>query len=514
MVADEIEVGSPIWWLKRLYGRLDALQAPLAKLDSYYTGDHNLWFLSDKTKAAFGGALSNMNDNWCGVVADAVEERLNPTGIRIPVEDPVEPEPAVDAPPMPSPGPGEPPGDPQEPPPALEAPSLAAQGVEADRDAWEMWQRNDLDAGSQMAHNEALVSGYSNILVWAGPDGEPVITPEAAAETIVETVPGSPRARAAALKAWRDDWTERVFATLYLPDAVYKFQSAHRVLAGAASRIRWEPRPVEGEDWPLPNPLGVVPMVQMANKQRLRDRADSEIRSVMPLQDIVNKLVADLLIASEFQAFRQRWATGLDIPIDTDTSQPIEPFKAAIDRLWVSDSEGTTFGEFAQADLRIFVAAIEMFVQHVATQSRTPPHYFYLGGQFPSGESIKSAETGLVAKTRRRMTHFSEPWEEAIRLAFAIKDDPRSEVRTSQLVWADPESRSEGEHTDALTKLSTIGVPNEILWERWGFSPQEIQRMRQMVQAEADRRPAPPVVQMVATPGTEPPAVVGVVDGE
>lgn len=491
-MAEQLEPNSPEWWLKRLYAKLAALQAPLQTLDNYYTGQHPLRYASPKFQAAFHGALAHLSDNWCGVVVDAVEERLNPTGIRIPVDPPDDKESAPVAQETP-------PGEPAEP----VEPDLVARGIESDREAWDIWQRNNLDAGAQMAHNEALVAGYSNVLVWDDGSGEPQITPESASETYVETVPGS-SARAAAIKAWRDDWDERVYATVYLPDGIYKFVSTRRVLVGAANTIRWQPRDIEGETWPLPNPLGVVPMVTIPNKQRLRDRADSEIRSTIPLQDIVNKLVADLLVASEFQAFRQRWATGLEIPVDPETNLPVEPFKASIDRLWVSDDKETTFGEFAQADLRIFVAAIEMFVQHVATQSRTPPHYFYLGGTFPSGESIKSAETGLVAKTRRRMTHFSEPWEEVIRLAFAIKDDPRANVYTSQLIWADPESRSEGEHTDALTKLSTIGVPNEILWERWGFTPQEIERMRQMVAAEAARAPQPMALQAVpAVPAVE-----------
>ena len=54
-----------------------------------------------------------------------------------------------------------------------------------------------------------------------------------------------------------------------------------------------------------------------------------------------------------------------------------------------------------------------MLIQHVAAQTRTPPHYL-LGamGSFPSGESLKATETGLVAKVRRKMLSFGEGWEE------------------------------------------------------------------------------------------------------
>jgi hypothetical protein len=76
---------------------------------------------------------------------------------------------------------------------------------------------------------------------------------------------------------------------------------------------------------------------------------------------------------------------------------------------------GHRFGQFAQTDLTVFVKAVEMLVQHIASQTRTPPHYFALTGQFPSGDAIKSAETGLVAKVRRKMRPLRRGWEEVIR---------------------------------------------------------------------------------------------------
>ena len=475
-MVDQLAVGSPEWWLNRLYKKLLDRRDAIATLESYYDGDHPMAFATEQFRSAFHGLFRHLSDNWCGLVVDAVEERLNVQGFRI--TDKI---------------------DLQDPPPP---PDLLNPVGSADRDAWLIWQRNNMDAGSQMAHNAAFTTGLANALVWADADGKAVITPEHPSQTIVEKVPGSPRRRAAALKTWRDDWTGFIMATVYLPEGLFKFMSEKPVkTGGGTTRIKWVQRLVKDESWPLENPLAVVPMVPLHNKERLLDDCDSEIRTVIPIQNAVNKLVADMLVASEFQAFRQRWATGLEVPVNPDTNQPIEPFKSAVDRLWVSEDSDTTFGEFAQADLRIFVAAIEMFVQHIATQSRTPPHYFYLSGQFPSGEAIKSAETGLVAKSRRRMTHFSESWEEVMRLAFAVEDDPRKDAVLSETLWADPESRSEGEHTDALTKLSTIGVPNEALWEKWGFSPQEIARFRQMREAEKALAPPPPPVVLSVMPG-------------
>lgn len=49
---------------------------------------------------------------------------------------------------------------------------------------------------------------------------------------------------------------------------------------------------------------------------------------------------------------------------------------------------------------------------------------------------------------------------------------------SARIVWKSPEWRTEGELVDALVKMSTLGVPREVLWERWGATPQEIERWR------------------------------------
>jgi hypothetical protein len=454
-------VESPEWWLTRLHQELTERKPSLKKFGRYYDGEHPLMFASAKFRQAFGGYFDTFSDNWCQLVPDAVEERLNVEGFRFPAE-----------------------GD---------------EAGKGDQDAWRIWQANDLDAGSQQAHLAALIDGCSYALVWPENGGEPIITPESAEQVIVAYRPGTHR-RAAALKEWWDDWTGYVNATVYLPDGVYKYRSTQPVKSesdlGQATTIRWVKREVQGERWPLPNPFpgGLIPIVALENRPRLLRAGVSEINGVIPIQNAVNKLCADLMVASEYQSFRQRYAVGIELETDPETGQKIEPFKAGVDRLWTSDNPETKFGEFAPFDLSVFVGAVEMFIQHIASQTRTPPHYFFLRGQFPSGESIKSAETGLVAKALRKMRHFGEAWEEIIRLAFAVKGDPRADAVDAETVWADPESRSEAQHIDAVVKKMAIGVPLPQLWEDAGYSLQQIERFKAMAEEN------PVFIQVVPPP--------------
>lgn len=448
---------APVAWAQRLEQQINAQARSLQTFDDYYSGKHPLAFAMPKFRDAFGTTFREFADNWCELVVDAVEERLNVEGFRL--------------------------GD----------------QPEGDKRAWQIWQENQLDADSQVAHTEALIYGRAYVLVWYDDSGETSarITIEHPCEFTIAYAAGDRRKRLAAFKRWLDD-SGYVFGTLYLPDGIYKFRSAQRV---SQSRIptngktRWVAREVAGEQWPLPNPYGVVTAVELANRPRLLKPGVSEIARVVPIQNAVNKLVMDMIVASEFGAAPQRYATGISLRKDPITGQAEEPFKAMLERLWTSPSKDTQFGAFPTTQLENFVKGIEMLVQHIASQTRTPPHYFYLSGQMPSGESIKSAETGLVAKTKRKMRHFGEAWEEVIRLALLVAGDKRSsKVKTTETIWGDPESRSEAQHIDAVIKTKLLNVPDETLWEKAGFTPVEIARMKQLRALEP-----PPEVQETGT---------------
>jgi hypothetical protein len=449
---DTIEVQSPGWWLKRLHDALCKRRLRLEQFDAYYEGHHRLAFATEKFREAFKGLFETLSDNWCGLVVDAVEERLDIQGFRL---DP--------------------------------------ESTKSDDEAWRIWQENQMDAESQIGHIESFVNGCSYVMV-APPNhtDSAILTVEHPFQVITEDAPGF-RGRAAALKEWLDDWTGLLMATLYLPDQIYKFQSltAYRNMddVSALSKPRWVWREGESEGGDQ-NPLGMVPVVPLYNKPRLVTRFDSEIRQVMPIQNAVNKLVADMMVASEYQSFLQRWATGIEVPVDPDTNQPVETWKKAIDRIWTTENPDAKFGNFDTVDLRRFVEAIQMLIQHIASQTRTPPHYFFLRGEFPSGESIVAAEAGLVKKAARRMRHFGEAWEEILRLAFIAQgqEDKAKRAIVAETIWADAESRSEAQHMDAVVKMQSIGVPQEALWEQAGFSQTEIKQFKKMIK----ENPPPP----------------------
>lgn len=492
-------VGSSGWWLDRLGRALDARANRIAVYEDYYQGRHRLAFQSSKFRESFGALFQAFADNFCGLVVDAVEERMHVEGFR-----------------------------------------MGGEGTqEADDETWAAWQDNNLDSLSSMAHLDALVKGVSYVMVGPNPksDGNPLITVESALSVITEASFESARHIRAGMKRWVGD-DGRLNANLYFPDRVEKWMSASPVpqvltmvgttlTPAAAESVEWVERLVQGEDWPLRNPVGLVPIVPLFNRPRLSDPdGRSELADVIPIQDWLNKMVADLIVTSEFAAFRQRWATGVEIPTDPETGQPIETFKAAIDRLWVvppvdQSQQAPQFGDFAASDPGGLVTVIETVVKHIASTTRTPAHYFLgPGGVFPSGEAIKSSEEGLVYKVKSKHTHTGEAWEQAVRLYWLFRDpnDARAIATDTETIWRDPETHTEAAHVDAAVKKVSIGWPRPQAWLDVGASPQQVKRWlkdeedaaaasEKAAQDKADAEAAQPQAPLPA-PGAPIPAAV------
>ncbi|MDR3082855.1 MAG: phage portal protein [Streptomyces sp.] len=439
------ELQSPEWWLDRLYEQLLERRKYVELMRCYCEGDHPLPLIADKAREAFRRLLRQARSNYVGLVADATSERIQVDGFRL--------------------------GD----------------GEAGDPEAWRIWQANNLDADADLLISEAVRVGRSFALVAPNPADRstPIVTAEDATQAIVAYVPGSRRERAAGLKCWLDDWTGQLMATVYLPGGLFKYQAPAPKTGESQGKPKWRPRQVEGEAWPAPNPLGAVPLVELQNRPDLLGEAHSEVEDVLDIQDRINKTLIDRLMAQEFSAFRQRWATGYELPED-DQGQPVEPFKAAVDRLWVAEDPNVKFGEFSATDLTPYLKATDADVQHMAARTRTPAQY--LLGQLSNvnGETLKATESGLVSKVRQRQRPLGEGLEEVVRLYLAAAGDTRDLARI-ETIWHNPEFRTEGELVDALVKMSTLGVPREALWERWGASQTEIAQWREQADEQASR---------------------------
>jgi hypothetical protein len=459
---------TPEQWRERLEHELEEAQPVVSLCSAYYAGQHRLQFATSKFREAFGDLFEAFATNWCGLVVDVAVERLGIQGFRFGDDD-------------------------------------------ADDDAWKMWQDNAMDAKSLQVHTEAVKCGTAYLIVGPprAPGGSPVITVEAPNQVIVAHDPSDRSIRLAALKKYVAANGDPV-CVVYLPDRVVEFRRS-------GARANLEVMGVEivgtaGGDWEVwsdtEHPLGVVPVVPLENAPDLVHGGTSDLRPAIALNDAANKFFTDMIHASEFTSFPQRILTGVELPRDPVTKEVLSDaqVRAAVSRLWAFESPDASVTQLAVGDLSSYVEGVDLAVQHLAAQTRTPPHYLLAKLANLSGDALKAAETGLVARCKRKHLDFSDGHEEAMRLAFrwraidreqrgdadgAVHDRRRAEMLDAETIWTDPESKNPVALAQMLTQKQAIGVPWKTLMEEAGYSPQQIKRMerlRKLEQQEAQAR--------------------------
>src|SRR5690606_19092835 len=442
--------------------------------NNYYRGNTRLAYASDQFRKFHGDRYRNFSDNWVQVVSDSPVERLTVTGVQ---------------------------------------PSGA---LEADKESWRVWQENGLDADSQLGVVGAVNSARSYVLVWGNPDDEdtPEVTFEDASQCIVVYEPGSRRKRRAALKRWDDGTT--AYATLYLPGEVWKFQ---RATLGASSKSsqeqaideelnRWDVRETGGEPNPQPNPMGVVPMVELPNRPALADDPVSDIAGVVAMQDAVNLLWAQLFTAADYASFPQRIVLGAEVPeipiLDAQGqivgSRPVDLERFAVDRVMFFTGDDVKVTEWTAANLEAYTKVIEVAVGHIAAQTRTPQHYLVGKMANLSGDALLAAETGLVKRVDEKQVWFGQALREMFRLiALAQGDKAKAKAMASgRVIWADSESRSVAQMADMLLKLKQVGFPFEYLALRFGLTPTEVADIMLMREREIEQDPMGTLTAMMS----------------
>lgn len=494
-----MEAADALKLVDELYAELSNRKTLAHREEAYYRGDQPLKFASDKWREFHGNRYTQFSDNWCAPVANTANERLRLIGFRI--DD-------------------------------------AAQRSDVEKALWRDWQLANMEAESSAGWLHGMVTSRSFVIVWGDSDDEPVSTWERSDQVIVGYDPEFPSRRLAALKTWCDDSTE--YATLYTPAEVWKFQRKYTetaqykgdlievppgsrgenffnrqtasgiyVPAGGAMS-GWQQRQPPGDDtWPLKNPLGVVPVVEMPNRPMLGADPLSEISGTRAMQDAINLLWAYLFNAADFASFPARVVMGQEppkIPILDENGQKVgekevDLKKLSEDRILWLTGQNTKIGQWDAAKLDVFTTIIETAVSHIAAQTRTPPNQMLLGKGLVnvSADGMKAAAEGQVMKVKEMQLFLTPPVREWFRLNALVRDDKAlaDKCRTGAAQWKDAENHSEAQLSDALVKLGTIGFPFQWLAERYGLGETELVRVMEM----RDKQMAQdPVAQLIRQP--------------
>ena len=404
-----------------------------------------------------------------------------------------------------------------------------------DSEAWDIYRRNHLDGDSDLAHHAALKTGQAFAIVWPGADGKAEITIEDPSQVIVAYEPGSRRKRMAALKRWVDD-DGYAYITLYTRTAIYKYRSTTSTTSGlyiegqALGSYTWAQRQVPGEQWPLRNPYGVVPVFELrANpsvKPALYGGGTPEFAGVVNEQRKINHSMMLMLVAMEHQSFRQRWVTGWDYPTNPDgTPDKAAMVAAGAARLltlkpYDGQEAALRVGEFAQADFRPFVDINQMLVTSLASNSGTPPYAFLLGNLINVASDAMARLEGIQADALEALARsFGETWSDVIRFALLVEGNDKAKDPVIATVWGEFERRTATEQANLALQAKAAGAPIQVVFSMFpGVDPTQAKRwkteaiadeLRAASVAPAATVPGPPVPPTQPTPPTPVPANAG-----
>lgn len=455
---------SPGWHFKRLLDQLIARQPGYQLLDDYYSGEAIVAPLnpSKAVRDAYRRLMSMARTNFAELLVEAPRERMNPVGFR-----------------------------------------TGADGDDlGDKEAWRIWQANELDADAALVHRASLSMGDGYVIV-GGRDPEtnaPVITPEDPRQVITAHDPVRRRKVVVALKVFKDDAAGLDKAILFLPGKVFKAARVSTdVVQLDADLSGWEWMPGTPEQMPTQQ----IPVVRFANRANLASVSQGEFEPHLAVLDRINFTILNRLEIATMQAFRQRAIKG--VPTHGPDGEEIDytdVFSADPGALWQLPATADIW-ESGQVDLSGIRDAIRHDVQDLAAVTRTPLFYLTPDAANGSAEGASLAREGLVFKTMDRLVQAGEAWERVMRLALVFMGDTER-ASDMEIIWASPERFSLAERYDAAVKASAAGVPwRSVMRDVLQFSPQQIERMEAERAADsllAPTFPTPPASVPAAPP--------------
>ena len=404
--------------LSTAYDALSAKNLPYTVDWRYADGDHPLTYTNERLKEVFRTLDAKFTENWCRLVIDSTLERINLTGFE-----------------------------------------LEEEGAESDLMA--LWSELDLAQDADEIHEAALVCGEAFLVCWPDADGQPSAYYNDPRLCHVVYDPENQRLARYAAKWWDDEQGQRRL-TLYYPDHL-EYYVARNKADNVGSVAAFQPAELPS----APNPYGEIPVFHF----RMRRRAViSDLADVIPVQNGLNKLLSDMMVAAEYGAFAQRWVIS--------NSDTLGKLKNAPNEIWhlpAGDgvSQQTQIGQFTPTDLKNYLDAIDRLAMSIAIITRTPKHYFSAQGGDPSGEALIALEAPLNKKAQHRINRFTPTWRHAaaflLRLAGTTVDPETITPRFDRPETVQPRTQAE------IRQMSiSSGIPLVTMLQREGWNESEL----------------------------------------
>jgi len=346
----------------------------------YYDGDHRMKLNTEMKKMLnISGELTDqMNANYCGLVVDAIADRLDVAAVE-------------------------------------------ADGDDAKNWALEVRQRNRFDGLQINVHDAALIDADTYVMVAydsdeanGGANQGVVLAHEPAWDGDTGMLVVYDRKReniVAAVKVWWEtDTAQRV--NFYFPDRIEKYRFDDDKLVAIETEKWVDQRTGEA--------LG-VPVVPFYHQRRNRTtQGISALASTIPLQDGLNSTYQSMVMTALLTAFAMWKAKGFkpDASVapgkiiyfgDDITSAEMAGLLSAMD-----------FDKIEQGEITPFIEQAGWIIEQIGTITRTPLPGA-MGSDNASGESLKQREIGLIGKITKFQVQNGNAWEDVFALAARLQ---------------------------------------------------------------------------------------------
>lgn len=408
----------------------------------YYNGDHPLNFATTKFRNTFGELFQELADNLCDDVVNEPTDRLQ-----------------------------------------IDNWSGAASAR-----AQEWWEEQRGDARSGSIHKHGFRAGDAFAIVWDNGDDVPRLYIQDPRQMAVRYSTSEPDTLEVAAKCWREGKGYRL--NLYYADRVEHYyskgwsnSSGEKGIPNATAFQEFTRTiQVDGEDqvveWYEPHDKGRIPVFHFPNGE-LGQYGLSVLHDVYPLQDALNKVLCDFLVAGEDYSLPKRWANGIQVVTDPVTGQEVSPFKEG-QNLWWTRNDKANFGQFPAAEMKGFLDSMRDLRLSIARKGALPAHTVDLGGQAgnaPSGLSLLIAEGKLIKRCKDRTRDWGVVWRELVAFALTWSGAP-VEAKDLSLDWAPIETRDEKALLENLVlKKGALGavIPDAQLAREAGYTDKELE---------------------------------------
>jgi hypothetical protein len=426
----------------RLKQELSGAQVPFDRADAYYDGMQRL----EQLGLAIPPELERFAVivNWPRVVVDAIADRLDVKGFRLPGSD------------------------------------------VGDAELHRVWQANGMDEADLMARLDYLIYGrtYKCVGTNEGDARTPLITVESPRQIITDR-DGRTGKVTSALRLYNVENGLARSATLYTPNETLWLEG---------DGGQFEVKDVDDHG------LGVVPVVPTFRRRRTTIPAGrnlqgtSAMEDVVPITDAAARDITNAQVAQETHAVPQRGVLGATKgDFVGQDGKPLTVWEAYFGSVWaLANKDAKTF-QFDASDMQNFERMMDLYARLASGVSGLPPNYFGLAADdAASADAIRSREARLVKIAERDQVALGNSDSSTLRIAMRIREGSWSdELVGMETLWFDAGTPTYASRVDAVVKQYAATdvngrplIPREMAMEDLGWSPAKIKRALTLLSKE------------------------------